>query len=468
MRQLPLNFILEGRPVLVIGGSDQAAAKARLCLAAGAKVAFRGPDLSDQARALVASGEAAHVEAWPIAGELASAALVVIAADADVPAERLAAEAVAVGTPVNVIDRADLSTALIPAIIDRGDVVVTVSTGGKSPVLARRLREQIEALLPTRLDRLAQFAADFRETVSHLLPGTAERRRLWEVVFDGPLAQHVLAGDEPKAREGMIALLNRRGGVAARQAGGVSLVGAGPGDPDLLTLKALQALQNADVILYDDLVSPDILGRARRDARLVAVGKRRGRQTIGQDEINRRLVEEFRLGHRVVRLKGGDPLVFGRGGEEIAYLRSHGIEPVIVPGITAALGCAAALGLPLTHRDRNAGLTLIAGARQAGADAPDWSTHARSGNTLAIYMGRAEAERIGTELVGAGLPATTPALAIENGTRSDQRVVSGTLAELGRLAGEFDGHAPVLLLVGENVRAARDYAPPSPLWLAAF
>jgi len=468
MRQLPLNLVLDGRPVLVIGGNDQAAAKARLCLSAGARLTFRGPVLSDQVRALLASGEAAHVESWPSAEELAQAALVVIAPDGDVPVERLAAGAAAAGTPVNVIDRADLSTALIPAIIDRGDVIVTVSTGGNAPVLARRLREQIEALLPARLDRLAQFAADFRETARRLLPGFAERRRLWETVFDGPLARHVLAGDEPKAREGMIALLNRSGRSPGRPTGEVLLVGAGPGDPDLLTLRALQALQNADVILHDDLVAPEILARARREARLIPVGKRRGRQTLGQDQINRLLVEEFRLGRRVVRLKGGDPLIFGRGGEEIAFLRSHGIEPVIVPGITAALGCAAALGLPLTHRDRSAGLTLIAGARQDGAAPPDWPAHARSGNTLAIYMGRADAASIAAELADAGLSAGTPALAIENGTRSDQRVVSGTLADLGALAGEFDGSAPVLLLIGENVRAARDYAPPSPLWLAAF
>jgi len=368
------------------------------------------------------------------------------------------------GVPVNVVDRPDLSTFVFPAIVDRGEVVAAVSTGGAAPVLARRLRQRIERALPDGVGRLAAFARAFRPTVAALVPTTA-RRRFWEEVFDGPVAAAVLAGDPPKARERMMRALNRarRGDQGA--VGRVLLVGAGPGDPDLLTLKALNALHDADAIVYDDLVDERILGLARRDAERIAAGKRKGRHRLSQDAINALLVARARAGQTVVRLKGGDPMLFGRGGEELAYLRAYGIDVEVIPGITAALGCGAAAGLALTHRDHAHAVTFVTGHRAQDGDT-DWRALAAPGHTVVVYMGASSAAAIAERLIGLGRDPETPAAIIENGTRPEQRVLTGRLADLGGLAEGVSG-GPALIVIGEVVASvAADVVAPAVLAVA--
>lgn len=356
--------------------------------------------------------------------------------------------------PFNVVDRAEASSFIIPAIVERDPVVIAISSGGSAPVLARRLREAIERLLPTRLGRLARFADGFRSAVKGLLPDGCQRRRFWERFFDSPVAEAVLSGDEGRAREGMLTLVNSRAGDA-KEPGIVHLVGAGPGSPDLLTLRALQVMQRADVVVYDRLVGPLILDQARRDAERIYVGKAAGRHSLPQDEINALLARLAEEGRRVVRLKGGDPFIFGRGGEELAYLQARGIATEVVPGITAALGCAASVGLSLTHRDHAQALTLVTAEGKAGEPELDWSTLARPRQTLAIYMGVGAAGRIAQRLIASGLAPATPVAVVENGTLPDQRGVVGRLAGLKSLIRESGIVGPAIIFVGEAARAAR-------------
>ena len=424
MRHLPTFFDLAGRRVLVIGTSAAAAQRAVLAASAGAEVVRLGGDIpidfSKCTLAFVATGDAAS--------------------DA-----RHAAQARDAGVPVNVVDRPQLCDFIVPAIIDRDDIVVGISTAGASPSLARHVRGLIEAVLPARLGALARFAGDFRGAVRAVIADPRERRRFWDRIIRGPIAARVLAGNERAAREAMIAAVNRRGPPFT---GSISLVGAGPGSADLLTLRALQALQTADVVLHDALASPEVLDYARREAVLIDVGKRRGHHTLGQDEINALMVEQARAGRRVVRLKGGDPLVFGRGGEERDYALRHGIEVDIVPGVTAALACAAASGIPLTHRHHAAAVTFLTGHRQPGAPAPDWRALAAGGQTIVIYMGVTVAAELRRELLDAGLARTTPVAIVENGTLDDQKVSRGTLHTLSVLAARHRDGGPALIIVG--------------------
>ncbi|MGE0714544.1 MAG: siroheme synthase CysG [Alphaproteobacteria bacterium] len=433
MRHFPIFLDLAGRSALVVGEGPRAAAKAAALRAAGA-----APRIVDKASD----------------ADIAAAALVFVClADADAAAS-LAARVRLRGIPVNVVDRPDISTFVMPAIVDRGDVVVAVSTGGTAPILARRIRARIQALLPERLGRLADFAARFRGTVKRAVPSFDARRRLWERTLSGPIADMVLAGREAEAQAAMVEAINRR---EPPPQGIVHLVGAGPGDPELLTLKALRLIEEAEVLVHDDLVAPEILARARVDAERIAVGKRAGRPSTTQAEINAILVAHGRAGARVVRLKGGDPFVFGRGGEELEALRAAGIPVVVVPGITAALGCAASLDLPLTHRDHASALTLVTGQGRPGDDPP---LPADPRHTLAVYMGTAAAAGIGERLIARGLSPATPVAIVENGTRSDERARFGTLGGLAKLASKHRSDGPALILIGATVGLARDAAAP--------
>jgi uroporphyrin-III C-methyltransferase/precorrin-2 dehydrogenase/sirohydrochlorin ferrochelatase len=349
--------------------------------------------------------------------------------------------------PVNVVDRPDLSSFIMPAVVDRGDVVVAVGTGGASPVLARRVREQIEALLPARIGELAALLGRWRPQVVAKLKSFAEKRRFWESAVDGKIAEAALAGRFAEAEARLVEALAADGWDAF---GSVAIVGAGPGDPDLLTLKALRAISDADIIFYDDLVTEGVLDRVRRDAERIFVGKRRGRPGIGQEEINRRLVDAARAGKRVVRLKGGDPFVFGRGGEELEHLRSAGISVTVIPGITSALGCAAEAELPLTLRDVATKLTLLTGHRVEAGEV-DWSGLADPSTTVVVYMGLAAAAEIRDGLIRAGRDAATPAAILARGTRADSKSVVGRLDALPALAAQI-GEGPALIIVGEVVR----------------
>ena len=453
MRYFPAFIELRRRPALVVVGGDAAARKAELLVRAGANVAVAAEEPGADLRALAESGRVTLIERTFRAADLAGCT-VIIAATGDEHADTAVSEAArGAGIPVNVVDAPALSTFIVPAIVDRDPLTVAISSGGASPVLARVVRARVEALLPTGLGRLARFAEGFRRAVRGTIADGLERRRFWERFFAGPVAEAVLAGDERWARERMLKDVNAP--VAERAPEGiVHLVGAGPGDPDLLTLRAHRLLQDADVIVYDRLVAPELLDYARRDAERIYVGKARGAHVRSQDEINAVLEEHARTGRRVVRLKGGDPFVFGRGGEERDHLTRAGIRAEVVPGITAATGCAAAAGIPLTDRDLAHGVSIVTGQGRDGEADVDWAAMARSGQTIVVYMGAKSADRIAGRLIESGLSAATPAAVIENGTRADQRIETGRVADLGALAARFNGHGPLLIVIGDVVRRA--------------
>ena len=351
--------------------------------------------------------------------------------------------------PVNVVDDAQSSRFIVPAIIDRDPVLLAISSGGASPVLARRLRERLEALVPKRMGELASWLRALRETARRKLRDTAERRRFFEAIVDGPAARRFIEGDNQGARRIAQQLLATTS-IAPRAAGEVTLVGAGPGDPELLTLKALRALQDADVIMHDRLVPAAVLDLARRDAALICVGKAAGKIGSTQEEINALLIEHANLGKRVVRLKGGDPFVFGRGGEELQALAKAQINFSVVPGITAATGCAAYAGIPLTHRDHAHSVSFVAGHAQGGTE-PDWRALAMPGATAVFYMGHARLDHIVEKLLEHGAPAARPAALIAQGTTAKQRVVTATLATILGVSSEASLEPPALLIVGDVV-----------------
>src|SRR5207248_1026260 len=374
---------------VVIGAGEPALGKLRLLRAAGARVRWF-PGAADVAEEMLALSGASPLEislADPLEADWSDGVAVVSAAGDPLDAQ-IAARARRLRIPVNVVDRPELSSLIFPAIVDRGEVIVAIGTGGASPVLARRLRELIEALLPARIGELAELIGRHRRRFA-AVPRALSPRRFWQNVIAGPIAEATLAGRSAQVEAQLVAAIDASGArqsAVARDTETVFLVGAGPGDPDLLTLRALHALADADVVFYDELVSAEVLDRARRGAEQVFVGKRRG-----QDEINRRLVAAARAGRRVVRLKGGDPFVFGRGGEEVEYLRNAGVPVVVVPGITAALGCAAEVGLPLTFRNEAGKLAFITAQRAEDAAAIDWSGLADRQTTIVVYMGLASA-----------------------------------------------------------------------------
>ncbi|OFX04898.1 MAG: uroporphyrinogen-III C-methyltransferase [Alphaproteobacteria bacterium RIFCSPHIGHO2_12_FULL_63_12] len=448
MQSFPAFHILSARRVIVAGAGEAAARKARLAAAAGAKVVFIASGLDPHLTAEW-SGRAEFDARAPSAAVFAGAALAFIAVDAHDEAAALARYAKAAGVPVNVVDRPDLSDFLTPSIVDRGEVLVAISTGGAAPVLGRRLRERIEAILPQNIGALAAFARSFRDAAAARL-APERRRAFWENFFDGPLASRVLAGDEIGARNELVEYLNRSQASAVAASGVVHLVGAGPGDPELLTLKALRLLQSADVIFHDRLVSDKILDLARRDALRFYVGKAKGDHSVPQEDIERRLIEFARDGKIVVRLKGGDPFIFGRGGEELDAVRSAGIPVFVTPGITAATGCAAAAGMPLTHRELSQAVTFITGhAKDDGEPELNWRALATLAHTLVVYMGVGKAASIAGRLIEHGRAGATPVAVIEKATTAQQKILKGRLSDLGVLvrAGGIEG--PALLVIGE-------------------
>ncbi|MDP3800778.1 siroheme synthase CysG [Brevundimonas sp.] len=446
MRVFLASIPLPGALIVLVGAGDAAAAKARLFDGSGARLQwFAGPE---------AGTDDAWIPRWPDAEDIAGARLVFIAVADPAQSAALADLARASGAQVNVVDQPGLSDFHTPALIDRGGVVVGIATGGAAPVLAREVRARVEAALPQGLDRLARLAEGLRETVMATLPDFMARRRFWEAAFRGAPRDLALDGRTAEARREMLRLLNR----PEREQGVVHLVGAGPGDPELLTLKALRALQDADVVIHDRLAPVAVLDRARRDARRIYVGKRRGEHSVPQEEIAALMVAEAKAGHRVVRLKGGDPFVFGRGGEELEAVRAAGIDVIVVPGITAALGCAAVAGIPLTHRDQAQAVSFVTAETRPGGVGPDWAALAAPNHTLAVYMGVAGATAVQAGLLKAGRAPGTPVAVIENGSRPDQRVVTGRLDGLARLVAREKVVSPALLIVGEVAAWARSQA----------
>jgi uroporphyrin-III C-methyltransferase / precorrin-2 dehydrogenase / sirohydrochlorin ferrochelatase len=458
MRFLPVFLDLQSGVVLLVGSGDAARAKLRLLAAAGARIRWYATDgcrdlgglaEDDAARVELAAGEA-HL------ADLAGVVAVVCAGAGDAgPA--ISARAKAAGLPVNVMDDLEHSTFIFPAIVDRGDVVVAVGTGGASPVLARRIRERIEAVLPARIGELASFIGRWRKSVHELIPEFALRRRFWERLVDGAIGELVLAGRAKEADATLKTISDAAGFAGAlpsgRPRGSVTLVGAGPGDPDLLTVKALRALQDADVVFHDELVTPEILDRARRDAARVPVGRRVGKPGIGQQAINRLLIEAANAGQRVVRLKGGDPFIFGRGGEEIEALRQAGVACSVIPGITAGIGAAAQFEVPLTYRHEALRITFLTAHKAEDAETVDWSNLTDTRMTIVVYMGMSAAPSVRAGLLAAGRAPQTPVGVFARVTRSDAQAAIGTLDGLPGLVGKIGG-GPAILIIGEVVAHA--------------
>ena len=450
MRYFPLFADLRDRRVLVVGGGEVAERKVRLLYKAGARVLVVARALTPwlDGQAADSAGGITHLAA-DYADEQLDGVVLAIAATADRELNaRVAAAARARNLFANVVDDTELSGFIVPAIVDRSPVVVAVGSSGDAPVLTRRLRERLETFLPQRLGALAKLAGKLRPTIKARIESPARRRKFWENFFDGTLAADVLAGRSVDVEE--IASTLRTG---EQDPGEVVLVGAGPGDPSLLTLRALRALQNADVILYDRLVSAEILDLARRDAERINVGKTAGDAQVSQDEINTLLVQLAQQGKRVCRLKGGDPFIFGRGGEELEALAAAGVRFEVVPGVTAAAGCAAYAGIPLTHRDHAQSLVFVTGhTKDEAGDTVDWDHLARPAQTVVFYMGLGHLERIVSRLRAHGAPESRAAAIVEQGTRAEQRVVTGTLADLAQKARQSGIQSPALLIVGEVTR----------------
>jgi uroporphyrin-III C-methyltransferase / precorrin-2 dehydrogenase / sirohydrochlorin ferrochelatase len=449
----PAFLDVRGRRCLVVGGGDVAARKARLLLAAGAAVTVLAPRLVPELARLARGREIRHASRRFDAPDVTGHWLVV-AATGDAAVQRdVRAAAEAVGVFCNSVDDVDNSSFITPAIVDRGAVVVAISSGGAAPVLARRLRARIEAQLPPTLAQLATFARRWRARVADRFAGIAERRRFWEQVFDGPAASSVHANRIAEADSIVENMLDEEqpdeGG-----AGQAWLVGAGPGDPELLTLRGLRALQDADVIVHDRLVTDAVLSLARRDAERIAVGKAPGCKENSQEMINALLVRLVASGKRVCRLKGGDPFIFGRGGEEVEALAAAGLPYQVVPGVTAAAGCAASAGIPLTHRDASQSVVLLTAHGKHSVDRLDWASLARDRQTLAFYMAVRRFPEVMNKLVAHGRPADTPIAIIEKGTTPQQRVLRGHLGQLTLLAAAHQVEAPAILVVGEVARFA--------------
>jgi len=448
MEFLPLFHNLRGRRVLVVGGGEIALRKSRLLADAGAVLRVVAPEIEPQLCELVNSSGGEQVLRGYVEADLDGCVLIIAATDDEPLNAQVSADANRRCVPVNVVDAPALCSVIFPAIVDRSPLVIAVSSGGDAPVLARLIRAKLETWIPSTYGQLAGLAARFRTQVKGLFPDVQQRRGFWEDVFQGPIADRQLAGQGAEAERMLLAKIK---GEPVKTTGEVYLVGAGPGDPDLLTFRALRLMQQADVVLYDRLVAPAILELCRRDAERVYVGKRRADPAVPQDQINQQLVDLARQGKRVVRLKGGDPFIFGRGGEEIEELAAHGIAFQVVPGITAASGCSAYAGIPLTHRDYAQSVRFVTGHLKDGTSNLPWSDLVAPAQTLVFYMGLVGLPVICEQLIKHGRSADTPAALIQQGTTANQRVFTGTLKDLPSLVAEHEVHAPTLVIVGEVV-----------------
>ncbi|CCJ99846.1 siroheme synthase CysG [Cronobacter malonaticus] len=449
MDHLPIFCQLRHRACLLVGGGDVAERKARLLLEAGAALTVNALAFAPQFEAWAEQGMLRLVQGEFNASLLDDCWLAIAATDDDAVNNQVSEAAEARRIFCNVVDAPKQASFIMPSIIDRSPLMVAISSGGTSPVLARLLREKLEALLPQHLGKVAGYAGQLRRRVKQTFASMSERRRFWEKFFvNDRLAQSLANDDEQAVNRITETLLSE----PLDDRGEVVLVGAGPGDPGLLTLKGLQQIQQADIVVYDRLVSDEIMNLVRRDADRVFVGKRAGYHCVPQEEINQILLREAQRGKRVVRLKGGDPFIFGRGGEELETLCDAGIPFSVVPGITAASGCSAYAGLPLTHRDYAQSVRLITGHLKNGGEF-DWHNLAAEKQTLVFYMGLNQAAAIQEKLIEHGMDPQMPVALVENGTSVKQRVVAGVLSELGALAQRVE--SPSLIIVGRVV-ALRD------------
>ena len=447
MQYLPIFTDLTGKAVLLVGGGHVALRKARTLLSAGAVLTVVSHQFEAEFYAWQQQQKAHLIQGDFDAAQLAGHWLVLAATDDDGVNAAVHQAATARQIWVNTVDDQDKCEFIFPSIIDRSPILVAISSGGTAPVLVRRLREKLETLLPQHLGPLAELVGKFRGLVQQKLQGFAQRRQFWEKVFNSNIVSLVqtqqLGAAEAELQQALQDQQSNKGEVY--------VVGAGPGDPELLTLKALQLMQQADVVVYDYLVSEPIMQLVRRDAELICVGKKAGAHSVAQEHTNQLLIDLALAGKKVCRLKGGDPFIFGRGAEEIEVLLPHQIPFQVVPGITAAAGCAAYAGIPLTHRDYAQAVQFVTGHCQKDGKEPDWHSLSRANQTLVIYMGLMKSAHIQAQLLAAGRAADTPIAILENGTRPEQRVITGTLAQLADLIEQQQVQSPALLVIGEVV-----------------
>lgn len=452
LTSFPAFYKVAGRAVLIVGSGAAAAAKARLLGETSAVLRIVSEAPGDELRADAGRLEAQILVERFEPHHLENVTLAFAATEDETEDRRIADAARAARVPVNVVDRPELCDFTTPALVNRAPLAVAIGTEGAAPVLARHIRAKIEALIAPETGRLAALADSLRGVVATLVPAGEPRRRFWARLFDGPVAERALAGDEAGARSEAMRMM-----AAEPDVGGfVWLVGAGPGATDLLTLRAQRILQEADVIVHDSLVPLEVVAMGRRDAERISVGKRKGAHEVSQDEIGRILVHEAKAGRRVVRLKSGDPLIYGRAGEEMAALTAAGVPHEIVPGVTAAFAAAASARAPLTLRGVTSTLVFATGHDLDGETLPDWAGLALGGATVAVYMGRTVAGAVAERLAAAGLALDTPVAAVENASRSDETIFSGTLQDLPALSLRGDVSGPVLILIGRALAEAED------------
>jgi uroporphyrin-III C-methyltransferase/precorrin-2 dehydrogenase/sirohydrochlorin ferrochelatase len=439
---LPVFHKIKGKLCLVVGGGEVAKRKARVLLEAGAKVRVVAPEIDSDLLKL--SGIENVIERFE-PRHLEDVILIIAATNDRIVNKQVSELAQASNIPVNVVDDPELCSFIMPAILDRSPLMVAFSSGGVSPVLTRMMRGKLEALIPQNYNRLAAFAERFRDVVKSRVTNSGKRRIFWENALEGVVAEKVLSGDEAGAEVMLQQMLANEDNILH---GEVYLIGAGPGDPDLLTFRALRLMQKADVVVYDNLVSKPIVEMTRRDARRIYVGKKRNDHTLQQEQINELLVRLAKEGNRVARLKGGDPFIFGRGGEEIETLAAEGISFQVVPGITAASGVAAYAGIPLTHRDHAHSCVFVTGHLKDGTMNLDWDHLVSPKQTVVVYMGLHGLETLCAELIKHGMSDSTPIAIVQQGTTPNQRVLTGTLRTLPEIAEREKPQAPTLIIVG--------------------
>jgi len=455
MKYFPIFADLDKAHVLVVGGGEQAAQKVRLLRKTKARITIVAETVNEELRGLEEENAIWIVLRVFLARDVEGQSLVYAATGDRVLDTEVSRAAKAKGIPVNVVDAPELSTFIMPAILDRAPVTVAIATEGAAPILAREIKTRLEALLPANFGKLADRANALRRRIARAIPDPRARRRLWERLLQGPYRRAVLAGEEAEAARILAAELHDGDASAAGPVPGrVALIGCGPGDPDLLTLKALQKLQEADVLVVDRLVNPEILEYARRDAERIFVGKTPRGPTTSQAEIDRILVREALAGKVVARLKGGDPFIFGRAAEEMAALQSAGIAVEVVPGVTAAHACAARIGLPVTLREHVRHFSVVTGATADGAPELDWPALAAPGAAFAVYMGLNNAPFLRANLLAAGALPDTPVVIVENGTRENERAFATTLADLTDCVAEREIAGPAVIFVGLDWDAA--------------
>ncbi len=462
MRDMPIVLDMRDRPVAVVGGQVVAARRAELLARAGARVTVYAPSLSDEFYELRDKPNLKHAPHDPTSEDLAGVSLCFIATEDEALVQKARAAAKSVGALVNVADRPRDSDFIMPSIVDRSPLVIAVSTGGASPILGRMLKARLETLIPSAYGRLAELMSGFRTQVAASIPSQTMRRRFWEQALDGPIAEAALAGNEAGARAHLAEEIERWAEDRASPRGEVYLVGAGPGDPDLITFRAFRLMQKADVVLYDRLADERIMNLVRREAERIYVGKRPDNHELPQEEISALLVRLAKEGKRVLRLKGGDPFLFGRGGEEIEMLAEHGVPFQICPGVTAAIGASAYAGIPLTHRDHAHACVFVTGHGKDGKIDLDWAALIKPRQTVTIYMGLGNLEPLTEAFLDNGASPDLPAAIVDNATRPNQRVIVSRLGSLARDARAADLKGPSIVILG-TVVTLRDkldwYAP---------